>query len=483
MTQVQLRFQAPPSDAASTLTLLPFFHETPSHPEMKGDLALEAARLRFEGKLGDAIALSANVGVFRGLLGVGKSEDHGALRRAAYHAVRMAKEHKVQRLVLDVGDALSPEQATFLVEGLLLTTYSFDTYKKAKTEEEKTGQLQEIYVVAKPRLTPALNEGRVHAEAVIFARNLANEQPGVCTPRWMAEQGKVRAEAHGLYVRVLDEEQLEEKGFGLHLAVARASDEPARLLHAIYRPKGEVHRRLALVGKGVTFDSGGYSIKPGDSMIDMHIDMAGGAAVLGAMDIIGAEKPAGVEVHFIVPMAENMVSGSGYKINEVIRGYNGKTVEVLNTDAEGRLLLADALAYAVDQGVDQVIDVATLTGACVVALGNETAGLFSSSETLRDAFVHAAKTADEAVWPMPLVERMEGQLKSRVADLKNVGSRWGGAISAAMFLGKFVGDAQWAHLDIAGPSMADKEWEYICAGGTGFGVLALAQWVRDNAQG
>lgn len=476
MSSIELLFVESTVPNASRLEVFPLFAGTEQHPKMTGDIALEAARTRFEGKIGEGIWRQTGVGVFEGVVGAGKPETPGVLRRAVAHAIGMAKQLRVQELVLTLGDDITPAQAVAAAEGALLTCYDFDDYKKAKTEEERTGELERIVILAPEALQEALRQGQTLGGAVCFARDLANEQPGLCTPAWLAEQGRLRAVERGLEVTVMDEDELQAKGFGLHLAVARGSDEPARLLHAIYKPAGEVTRKIALVGKGVTFDSGGYSIKPASGMLDMHLDMGGAAAVLGAMDAIGALKPEGIEVHFIVPMAENMVSGSAYKVNEVVRGYNGTTVEVHNTDAEGRMLLADALAYAVDQGVDQVIDLATLTGACVVALGMETAGVFSTSDALSESLLAAAKQSDEALWPLPLVERMEGQVKSRVAEVKNVGGRWGGAISAALFLKRFVGETDWAHIDIAGPAMAESRWEYICEGGTGYGVLLLARF-------
>jgi leucyl aminopeptidase len=280
------------------------------------------------------------------------------------------------------------------------------------------------------------------------------------------------------------EAELEREGFGLLLAVGRGSDEPSRLIHLIYRGAGPITRRLALVGKGVTFDSGGYSLKPREAITGMHLDMGGAAAVLGAADAIGRLKPAGVEVHFVVPSVENMVNGKAYKLNEVFKGYGGQTVEILNTDAEGRLILADAISYIAGFKPDEIIDLATLTGACVVALGLETAGLFASDDEVAQRLLAAAARADESIWRMPLTERIEDQLKSDVADMKNIGSRWGGAISAALFLKRFVTPGTpWMHLDIAGPAMAEAEWEYINRGGTGFGVATLVEYVEGLSRG
>lgn len=481
MSTLPILFEESGVENASTLRVFLIFEDHREHPKLKGDLALEAARTGFTAAFGKSIWLQDGLGQFHGAVGAGKSDTFGGLRRAAFHAIEKARALRVDEIVFELDESIRPEQAVNLVEGALLSSYSFDTHKKEKTLEEKTAELKRIVILAPDALQGALERGKVLGEAVVFARNLSNEGPSVCTPRWLVEQARERAEAAGMKVTVYDEDELRSRGFNLHLAVARGSEEPARLLHATYTPKGEIKRTIALVGKGITFDSGGYSIKPADSMTDMHIDMGGGAAVIGAMAAIGELKPEHVQVHFIVPAAENLISGNAYKVNEIIRGLSGKTVEIHNTDAEGRLLLADALTYATQQKVDEIIDCATLTGAAVVGLGEQTAGVFSPDNDFRNALVNAANTADELLWPMPLVERIEPSLKSRVADLKNIGGRWGGAISAALFLKHFVGETRWAHIDLAGPAMADSAWEYINAGGTGYGVLLLTQYIESQS--
>ena len=481
MAKVSIVFGAASSaDLASIDVVLA--GEDSDRAHLSEPLAAEATRVRFKGAIGESAWTLRAPQTFEAVVGLGVERRASNWRRAAFYAVECAKTLRAQELRITLPSAASGEAVAFLAQGLRLTTWRFDRYLKPADEATRAPQLERIVVTGPEALASSFARGISLAESVLFARDLMNEHPGVCTPRWLAEQARQRAEELALEVQVFDEDELQARGFNLHLAVARGSDEPARLVHAVYRPQGEVVRRVALVGKGVTFDSGGYSIKPSASMVDMHLDMGGAAAVLGAMDAVGRHKPEGVEVHFIAPMAENLVSGNSYKINEVIRGYNGTTVEVMDTDAEGRLLLADALAYAVEQGVDQVIDLATLTGACVVGLGMETAGVFSSNDAMRDELCESAVAADEALWPLPLVDRMRDKLSSRVADLKNLGPRWGGAISAAIFLQNFVGDTDWAHLDIAGPAMADSAWETINAGGTGFGVLLLADYLGVRAQ-
>jgi leucyl aminopeptidase len=266
------------------------------------------------------------------------------------------------------------------------------------------------------------------------------------------------------------------------LAVNRGSDLEPRFIHMTYRPEGDTTGlpTVAFVGKGLTFDAGGYCLKPPGAIDDMKIDMAGSAAVIGAMKAIKGIAPRAI-VHGFIPSTENLINGSAYKTGDVLRGRNGKTVEILNTDAEGRLILADALTYAVEQGADEIIDLATLTGACVVALGPYTAGLWSNDGPMLDAVAGAAEVAGEDVWKMPLHKKLKKMLKSDVADMKNVGERWGGAITAALFLEEFVGDKRWVHIDLAGPSYVEKPVDsHVPKGGSGFGVLTLLQYVASR---
>ena len=290
----------------------------------------------------------------------------------------------------------------------------------------------------------------------------------------MAEQARQLAERHQLACTIFDEEELERRGFNLILAVGKGSERKPRLIHLTYTPRsGAVRHRVAFVGKGVTFDTGGNNIKTGPHMYLMHSDMAGGAAVLGAAEAIGALKPEGIEVHFIVPAAENSVSGGAMRPNDVYRGYGDKTVEIGNTDAEGRLCLADALAYAEELGAETIIDLATLTGACVVALGEYTAGLFTDSDALYDDLQGAIKVSGEDFWRLPLHQKLDAQLDSEVADMKNIGKRYGGAITAALFLKRWVSVERWAHMDIAAPAFFESPSDTYAAGGTGFGVATL----------
>lgn len=440
-------------------------------------LVAEARRVGFDGALGSTVTVSAR-GTWVALVGAGPSPRPTDYRRVGSAVVRLAQQLKVERATL-VG-ANSADRARFVTEGAYLTGYQFDAYKARRKEEERAPRFGGLAIVCPGNEAAGVERGIALAESVCVARDLANEHPGRCTPSFLADQAREIAERHSFQCTIKDEQTLEREGFRLLLAVGRGSAEPSRLIHLIYRAPGAIRRKICLVGKGVTYDSGGYSLKVGDSQLNMHLDMGGAAAVLGAAEAVGRTRPEGVEVHFIVPTVENLVSGSAFKLNEIVRGYGGTTVEVLNTDAEGRLILADALAYALEQEPDEVVDLATLTGACVVALGVESAGVFASDDGVAERLIGAANDVDESVWRMPLTPRIEEHLDSEVADVKNIGSRWGGAISAAHFLKKFVGETAWAHVDIAGPAMMDKPWEYICRGGTGFGVLALEEYVRRS---
>jgi len=343
----------------------------------------------------------------------------------------------------------------------------------------------EICLVAAPSATAAdLQQGARRAEvegrAVSLARELVNLPPCDLYPESFAVRAQLIAQAAKLECIVLDETQLEAERMGSLLAVARGSDRPPRLVMLRWRG-GKDGKTLGLVGKGVTFDSGGLSLKTTEQMVDMKCDMAGAAAVLGAMSAI-AELNLPVNVAGIMALVENLPSGKAMKLGDVLHARNGKTIEVLNTDAEGRLILADALAYAVDQKVDHLVDLATLTGACMVALGTEVAGLMSNTDAWSERVLKAAQNAGERAWPLPMFSFYGDMIKSDIADMKNTGgSRYAGAISAAKLLEEFVGEVPWAHLDIAGPAWAEKENSVRTSGGTGCFVRTLVELARTYA--
>jgi leucyl aminopeptidase len=318
---------------------------------------------------------------------------------------------------------------------------------------------------------------------VELARELVAAPPNVANPQHLADTAAQIASHHNLELKLLERDDCAALAMGAYLAVAQGSSLPPKFIHLIYRPKGPVTRRVALVGKGLTFDSGGYNLKTGGSQIEMmKYDMGGSAAVLGTARAIGQLQPEGLELHVIVAACENMINGDAVHPGDIVTASNGKTIEINNTDAEGRLTLADALVYACRLEPDVVVDLATLTGACVIALGEEIAGLWSSSDGLAEALLQAGSSGGEELWRMPLRKSYKQGLKSQFADMKNTGPRPGGSITAALFLQDFVSkDLPWAHLDIAGTVWSDKGRGSEPAGATGFGVRTLVNWLIAGA--
>ena len=346
-------------------------------------------------------------------------------------------------------------------------------------EESARHPFQDILIVGtnsadQSTCEQAVDQGLILGESINLAREMVNRHAGDIFPISFADRTVEIAKTYGLESEVLDENQLKQEKMGSMLAVAQGSDQPPRLAILKHEGGDPSAPTLALVGKGVTFDSGGLSLKPSDGMKTMKCDMGGAAAVLGAMTAIARLKLP-VNVVGYMGLVENMVNGSSYKLGDVLTARNGKTIEVLNTDAEGRLVLADVLTLAVDRGAAKIIDLATLTGACVVALGEEVTGLFSNDAHWSKAVQDAAKTSGEDVWEMPMFPQFAEQLKSDVADLKNIGTRWGGAITAAKFLENFVGETTWVHLDIAGPAFASANQPCREGGGTGCMVKTLVE--------
>ena len=317
---------------------------------------------------------------------------------------------------------------------------------------------------------------------VEFARELVAAPPNILTPLEMSIQAQEIAKNYELEVKILDQKNCEDLSMGAYLAVAKGSDLEPKFIHLIYKSKEEIRKKIALVGKGLTFDSGGYNLKVGaGSQIDMmKYDMGGSAAVLGTAKAIGAIKPEGLEIHFIIASCENMINGSAFHPGDVITASNGKTIEINNTDAEGRLTLADALTYASNLSPNIIIDLATLTGACVVALGSDLAGLWSNNDKLANDLLKAASDAGEGMWRMPLQKSYKEGLKSHIADMKNTGPRGGGSITAALFLEEFFNeDINWAHIDIAGTCWTDKNKGLNPSGATGYGVRTLIKWIQN----
>jgi leucyl aminopeptidase len=373
--------------------------------------------------------------------------------------------------------------AQVITEGALLGTYSF---RKHITREAEYGEIKHLLIVTSdeaelPALEKGSHKGRVLAEATNVARDMVNEPANYMTPGDMAEAASKLAEAYGLEISVLESEQMEELGMGALLGVSQGSQQPPKLIVLNYRGSNTAEPDIALIGKGVTFDSGGISIKPSEGMGEMKGDMAGGAAVMVAMSAIAQFKPE-INVTALIPATENLPGGHALKPGDIITAMNGKTIEIVSTDAEGRLILADAFGYAGKLGAKSILDVATLTGACRAALGDLYTGAFGNNQELVDKVIAAGGEAGELIWQMPMHEQYKEQNKSDVADVKNVGGKYGGAITAAQFLSEFAGDTPWVHLDIAGTSMSEKEKAYLVKGATGVPVRTLVGLVLSLAK-
>ena len=370
-----------------------------------------------------------------------------------------------------------------LTEGSLLGTYSF---KKYVTHKEEEREIQKLTLLAGDDDLLGLIErgslaGKITAESVNLVRDMVNEPGNIMTPTRMAEIAHDLAQKHGLEIHIMEKDDMMRLGMGGLLGVAQGSQQPPKFIVLYCRGRtGEVID-IALVGKGITFDSGGISIKPSEGMGDMKGDMAGGAAVIGAISAV-AQLKIRINAMAIIPATENLPGGNAFKPGDIIRIMNGKTVEIISTDAEGRLILADALSYAVEQKAQRIIDVATLTGACRIALGDVCTGAFSNNEELVNMVINSGKNTGECIWQMPMNEEYREQNKSDVADIKNTGGRYAGAITAAWFLREFAGETPWVHLDIAGTSMLDKERGYNPRGATGVPVRTLVDLMMKLAE-
>ena len=375
------------------------------------------------------------------------------------------------------------DAAQTIAEGALLGLYAFR--KHITKEDDKLGEIKQLLIVGsdetKLSLEKGSDKGRILAEATNLARDMVNEPANYMTPSQMAETAMKLDKSHGLEVSVLEQEQMAELGMGALLGVAQGSRQPPKFIVIQYKGKDAPEIDVALVGKGITFDSGGISIKPSEKLEEMKGDMAGGAAVMAAISAIAQLKPK-TNVMAIIPATENLPDGNALKPGDVLTAMNGKTIEIISTDAEGRLILADALSYAKKQGAKLMIDVATLTGACRVALGDICTGAFGNNQELTDRVIAAGTEAGELIWQMPMYDEYQEQNKSDVADIKNVGGRLGGAITAAKFLAEFTNDIPWVHLDIAGTSLSDKEHTYQVKGATGVPVRTLVNLVLSLAK-
>ncbi len=422
----------------------------------------------FEGKFGQTYLLHT-LGKIPAdkilIIGFGKKEefDHNKMREAVAKSIKKLQQIKAKKAAFyfDVNVDYGKSAAI----GAMIADYAYDKYKS-----EKAHHLDEITFARFSEND--LNEGIIFGEAMKFTRDLANTPAQIATPTKLSEIAK---ELEGIETKVFDKEEIARMGMGAYLAVGQGSVQPPKFIHMKYTGKN-VKKKIALIGKGICFDSGGLDIKPASSMLTMKDDMSGAACILGVMRALSKLKP-DMEVHGIIAACENMPSGSSYKPGDILTAKNGKTIEIDNTDAEGRLTLADALCYACELGVDEVIDIATLTGACMVALGTVASGIMGNDEEMINRVIETAKESGETFWQLPMFKEYFDSLRSDIADMKNTGSRNGGASAAGLFLQQFVKDTKWCHIDIAGTAYIEKPQKEFIAGATGAGVRTLLNYV------
>jgi leucyl aminopeptidase len=442
---------------------------------------------KFQGKAGSVTHLHSNGRLPARrvvVVGLGKRAETTpeTVRRAAAAAVRRARDLCARTVATEVlGDRLPARaRAQAVVEGAILGTYTFDRYKREKSDKQvQTLQLAEPDGRHRREAADGARRGEVFARATWLARDLINAPANEVNPAHLAKVALDLAKEAGLGVQVFERADCRKMGMGAFLGVAAGSEQPPKFIHLTYTPKGRSRRRVAVIGKGITFDSGGLDLKTAEGMLRMKDDMSGAAAVLGIMKALPQLAPA-VEVHGLIAATENMPSGTATRPGDILKAMNGTTIEIGNTDAEGRLTLADAICYASQKvGADEIIDMATLTGACVVALGPLCSGLFANDQALANRLLAAAETAGERVWQLPLIDEYREHLKSDVADLNNVGPRGGGAINAGLFLKEFAGDKPWAHLDIAGPAFIEKDTPLGPKGATGYAVRTILTYLTE----
>ena len=448
--------------------------------------AIEAEE--FSGKEGETayfhLVGNSNLKVRRLLLvGVGDAAEYKSAQvsHMAGTSIRVLRSKNAKTVAIvprAQGDA--QQVATAAVEGSLIASFEPDKYRTVDKDQKSVDKVVVVIDGAKADVVnKGIERGRIVGESVNFTRDLANEPGASMTPTDMADRAREIAEEFGLSIDVLDEARMEQEGMGSLLSVARGSDQPAKLIILKYTPanfKGDSKELLAFVGKGVTFDSGGISLKPGENMELMKYDMTGGATVMGAMRAIAQLKPP-IPVLGVAPCTENLPSGKATKPGDVVRAMTGKTIEVINTDAEGRLILADAIAYAKKLGATKVIDMATLTGAVSIALGDVNAAVLGTDQELIDEIIASGHEVGEKFWQLPLDKEYTKQIKSDIADIKNVGGRKAGTITAAAFLKEFADGLSWAHLDIAGTAWGDEAKPYRSKGPTGIAVRTLLNFV------
>ncbi|MBS7738780.1 MULTISPECIES: leucyl aminopeptidase [unclassified Chelatococcus] len=458
-------------------------------PEVLATIARAATAEAFKGKLKKVLVIAAPQGIEADRLvvvGTGPAADLAKLDWVQLGGI--AQGHlsgtRASLLVALPGHDVTPEAAADLTLGMQLRAYTFDKYKTKKDADEKASKpLKATLFVSDPAAARQVAKAReAVANGVLTARELVNEPPNVLYPEEFADRAAT-LEKVGVDVEILDEKQLKKLGFRALLGVAQGSHREARVVVMRWNGAGAKDQPVAFIGKGVTFDTGGISIKPGAGMEDMKGDMAGAACVVGLMQAL-AQRKARVNAVGLIGLVENMPDGRAQRPGDIVTSLSGQTIEIINTDAEGRLVLADVLWYAQDRFKPAfMIDLATLTGAILVALGQEHAGLFSNDDTLSERLAAAGRETGEKVWRMPLAPAYDKMIDSKFADMKNTGGRYGGSITAAQFLQRYVKDTPWAHLDIAGTGMNAPQTDINKSWGSGWGVRLLDRLVRDHYEG
>ena len=432
------------------------------------DLINEFAPETFSGKAGEMFILHTHgkrPSTYILALGFGKEEklDRNVIRENVAKAIRKCIELKAKTVAFDI--STTQIFGISAIIGANIANYHFDKYKTKKEH-----RIEEIYVTQD---SPHLEQTKYIADAMNFTRDLANEPAAYATPSKLAD---IAQSIEGVETRVFEKEQIKQMGMGAFYAVARGSEEPPKFIHMKYTSPTPL-KKIAIIGKGLCFDSGGLDLKPASSMLIMRDDMSGAACVLGIMKVLNKFKP-DIEVHGIIAACENMPGCDAYKPGDILTAKNGKTIEVDNTDAEGRLTLADALCYACELGVDEVIDIATLTGACMVALGNAASGIMGNNSDFVREIIKMGDLCGEKFWELPMWQEYRDNMNSDVADMKNTGTRYGGASAAGMFLKEFVTDnVKWAHLDVAGTAFLESPHKEFGKGATGVGVRTILNYI------
>lgn len=484
-----------PSTQSIDLLIVPVFEGRVSQfkefSALDRDIQDAAKRENFSGKNGQTLVLytQGKIEPYKVLfIGLGKKEEltQYQFRVSIAKASRAAKSIKAVSIGVylhnDMSSLFTSQiLAQAVTESIILSTYKFMTYKSDESKKSER-EIESVFIFSSASKIQPLEEGtalgEIFAKATIEARDLINEPSSHTTPTFLAEKAlSIAKESKGtVKVTVYGYQEIKKMKMESFLGVSQGSDEEPKFIELHYKPKG-ASKKIILAGKGITFDTGGLSLKPAEHMETMKMDMSGAASVLGVFSALYYLKP-NVEIIGLIAACENMPSGKAIKPGDILKARNGTTIEVLNTDAEGRLTLADVLSYAVEMKPDAVIDLATLTGACMVALGQEIAGMWGNNKTLVSKLEEASRVTGEKLWTMPLEEDYKDLIKSSVADLKNIQTgRYGGAITAALFLSEFVGNTPWVHLDIAGPAFEERDTPLVPRGGAGFGVRTLLSYL------